>query len=633
MSSLRTLLALSGPCAFPLSTLCCPCPGGKYKVEMSEDSGSTSNCMICGHDFLSHSDLDYEGLVETSSGSRYTVRSSTHPNPFEIVGPLVEPEELSPRICNRFETIQNIYKELKSQRILHVRGTPTSGKTTLGLLLEKFINRYFPEMEVIFLTWPGNLSKKENNMPYRYTIEEYHRIQFPTDPREMSNLVLIIDEAQRSYKHFALWNNLIKYQGQGNESGAYIVLLSSYGSPSQHVHEYDDETWTPPYLSDQQRISMRPLASNNQNVSLYFVRAEFNDVIRRAAPTDSRFPVILSEDSIDELFRLTCGHAGCTSAFLEVIKHSNHSSESRRGGKEITVEILYKIMRDPDFFNSLKSSKGFGRCLPKLQELQNKPAWALVLQHVVAAGHVKRKSVEDDALNFIYKKGWLHAELDKNTDDSIYICPTNIHHMYYAKLLCLSTKRFPTQMFPSLGEFWRAVVQKFSRSALVTHCHSIGAGGLPRPMETQYGDEFYRSAWQLLGNGSFLTSEWGDLEKIKDSTNRINFVVRDVKWGIELMRDGEHPSRHLDRFKPGGQYYDWIANNRLAEWVVLDFRCSMPRISHRREIFHVVFTDEHRDYKIIDGFGHVCDGPIRLLDEAEVKTESKENEDDDFDCD
>src|SRR4051812_28767997 len=77
---------------------------------------------------------------------------------------------------------------------------------------------------------------------------------------------------------------------------------------------------------------------------------------------------------------------------------------------------------------------------------------------------------------------------------------------YYAQL-CLSAESFPTQEFPSLGAFWRQVVKGFSQSALATHSHAIAAGGLPRPMEAQYGDEFYRSAWSLLGKRSFLTSE------------------------------------------------------------------------------------------------------------------------------
>ncbi len=54
-----------------------------------------------------------------------------------------------------------------------------------------------------------------------------------------------------------------------------IVIFSSYGSPSKTPLT----TPTPIRLSSSQRLSIRPLYSNNQNVSLYFTRAESDDVV------------------------------------------------------------------------------------------------------------------------------------------------------------------------------------------------------------------------------------------------------------------------------------------------------------------------------------------------------------------
>jgi hypothetical protein len=91
-------------------------------------------------------------------------------------------------------------------------------------------------------------------------------------------------------------------------------------------------------------------------------------------------------------------------------------------------------------------------------------------------------------------------------------------------------------------------------------------------MEAQFGDEFYRAAYTLLGGQSHLTSEWCG----EEGTGRIDFLVREPQWAIELLRDGDRIGDHMKRFTTGGVYNSWITTGRIKDYVVLDFRTTVP---------------------------------------------------------
>ena len=59
----------------------------------------------------------------------------------------------------------------------------------------------------------------------------------------------------------------------------------------------------------------------------------------------------------------------------------------------------------------------------------------------------------------------------------------------------------------------------------------------------------------------------------------IDFYLGPNKWGVEITRDGNHLSFHFGRFQPGGNYYRWILDGALADWVLLDFRSTPVNIT------------------------------------------------------
>jgi hypothetical protein len=68
--------------------------------------------------------------------------------------------------------------------------------------------------------------------------------------------------------------------------------------------------------------------------------------------------------------------------------HLQYSRETRKNNEEITLDILEKILQDPDFFHDLMHSGGFGRSMPNRQLLRRNPGWCRVLQHAVVLGRV-----------------------------------------------------------------------------------------------------------------------------------------------------------------------------------------------------------------------------------------------------
>ena len=116
------------------------------------------------------------------------------------------------------------------------------------------------------------------------------------------------------------------------------------------------------------------------------------------------------------------------------------------------------------------------------------------------------------------------------------------------------------------------MIREFKSTGLKSNGQRLGSGALPRPMEAQYQDEFYRACYVLLGN-IHLSSEWSGKEK----SGRVDFLVKSQKWAIECVRDGDKLEENISRFQGGGRYRRRIDSGEVEEYILLDFRKSQPR--------------------------------------------------------
>lgn len=184
-------------------------------------------------------------------------------------------------------------------------------------------------------------------------------------------------------------------------------------------------------------------------------------------------------------------------------------------------------------------------------------------------------------------------------------------------MLCENAPKFPKHKFSSVDALCMSAVQRFSRTALNNGEGTLGSGAVPRPLEAVYQDELYRACFSLLGN-IYISSEWSG----KDKNGRVDFLVRQVNWAIECVRDGSRLDEHISRFRKGGRYYQWIENGEITEYIVLDFRRRMPTtqlgiyndtfihlvltltmddLDIDFPLFYIVFNNDYSRYQVYDG--------------------------------
>jgi hypothetical protein len=131
---------------------------------------------------------------------------------------------------------------------------------------------------------------------------------------------------------------------------------------------------------------------------------------------------------------------------------------------------------------------------------------------------------------------------------------------------------FPEKQYPTVQKLCMELIKHFNPLALRSSVQKLGAGVEFLPLEAVFQDELYRSSFLLLGH-IYLSSEWTGRNK----NGRIDFIVQKMKWGIEYIHDGSKLQEHIDRFLTGGRYHPWIVSGQITEFILLDFRQSIPK--------------------------------------------------------
>lgn len=203
--------------------------------------------------------------------------------------------------------------------VVHVRGTPASGKTTLAnLLAQRLKNTH----RVVFIENWGISPLSSTD----YLVSRAHRagyLDVTKDDffgRRHDNLIFIIDEAQVTYVDTLLWYTAIKTR-IGLFSGPSFCLFSSYGSPNTGAPSFNyPVATTPPILRKEQRVSLTiPAGSQMPKISLFYTTSEFKDVIARFCQQPS-VDFTLAEDLQNHLYSFTDGHPGIVHALLTFIQ-------------------------------------------------------------------------------------------------------------------------------------------------------------------------------------------------------------------------------------------------------------------------------------------------------------------------
>lgn len=222
-----------------------------------------------------------------------------------------------PQYCPRTETVHEIATLLNQEKIIHIRGTPASGKSLLANFLYEY---FFSRGQEVYLIdeWPRDRKETALELVLAACLPEGHR-----NIAELiqSDLILILDESQYTYYDSALWYKFLKIAG-GNAkpmNSVKVCLLSSYGSPTTGAPHIDyPESITPPVFSNNQRISLvRSSEPGSPGISLFFTKEEYSDVVKRYCKMAKEY--VISDDLAEYIFMATNGHPGLVMAIMDYI--------------------------------------------------------------------------------------------------------------------------------------------------------------------------------------------------------------------------------------------------------------------------------------------------------------------------
>ena len=104
-----------------------------------------------------------------------------------------------------------------------------------------------------------------------------------------------------------------------------------------------------------------------------------------------------------------------------------------------------------------------------------------------------------------------------------------------------------------------------------------------QPLEASYQDEYYRVSFQLLDN-LYLKPEWARTQQ----TGWVDFAISSERWIIECVQDGDKLNEHIEHFQVTGKYGQWICNQEVQDFILLDFRQSIPR--KQRSMYTLSFS-------------------------------------------
>lgn len=235
--------------------------------------------------------------------------------------PTLDPQDM---ICTRDDTVSVLAKMVDDEKIIHVRGTPASGKSVLSLLLRDHFRR---NGRRVFLlgTWKQCLDDVDGSGHWTRLAKvlgsKYQNVaDFFAD-----KTVIILDEAQGTYRDTTFWDYVVKDIRGGVGYNVKLCLFSSYGSPSAGLPYNPSDHRTPIDFALRQCVSLTPvIAEGLSPIGLFYTRHEFDDVVTKLCRSGPVLKYRIEQDARDYVFNLTNGHPGAVGSIVQYIFNVCH---------------------------------------------------------------------------------------------------------------------------------------------------------------------------------------------------------------------------------------------------------------------------------------------------------------------
>ena len=265
--------------------------------------------------------LNYILLLDHSSDSVHKL--STHepkPSGFSSSDPAVQIANtgLLNTTSPRTRSVETLARLIDEHAIVHVRGTPASGKSTMAkLLFHHYLRNRQPKI-VFVADWKDWLRNDKDTVGF--LVRQCHLLGHNVQRAEFLNetnddLIFILDEAQVTYDDSFFWYSVIKERLSAT-SGPRFCLFTSYGSPSTGSPDYL-KTTTPAILKREQRVSLIvPDNHVKHDLCLFYKHEEYEDAVKRLTDTTD---FTIGEDVESYIFEQTNGHPGISGAMLRYV--------------------------------------------------------------------------------------------------------------------------------------------------------------------------------------------------------------------------------------------------------------------------------------------------------------------------
>ncbi|KAL2819130.1 hypothetical protein BJX63DRAFT_28379 [Aspergillus granulosus] len=564
-----------------------PCPCDRFE-GLSQPGQPDVSCKRCLHPLSQHGSTSLADIQPEMNDKTPLQKRDADLAEDNILAHL----NLAP-MYPRPDTVQKLANLVDQQKVVHVRGTPASGKTTLALLLMKYYASQ-KKNACYFGSWTmlSKISSKTLNPWTLLQLALYRASAGPAD-HIVPGTILLVDEAQLSYKDESFWIGIIKLLQSGLAStDIKFCLFSSYGNPITGVEHVP---YTPATFKPKQRVDFT-IQPEGPQLGIFFTELESYHAIDQISKHGRR-PLIATFDdkAKDYLFSLTNGHPGCLSALVDFIITKNERC-IRHGETIITKDMILESMKieekEKDVWAFIKRTDVY-RSFPNGDNLT--PETRAVLANVLEQGNITHNKV-DDALQTCYQLGWLHKTTQPDRlRTTVYVLPSRLHEKWIEYLIGEEMRPLPSQ-FQSLQELVMTILRGFSTTNLKSAGKVLSSAASNRPVEAQYQDEFYRVFNKVAGRGVPISSEWS-----RTSRGRVDFWIPEKKWAIELLRDHERIGEHIAQFHRGGRYYDWITDSMVGDWIIINCAISMPdKAFPEPRLIHAIFDHKYEGVRLLD---------------------------------
>ncbi|CAG8731944.1 14157_t:CDS:2, partial [Acaulospora colombiana] len=378
-------------------------------------------------------------------------------------------------------TVAAILELLLEYRLVQVRGTPASGKSTLLALLRAHIVQVDKKANVfVYKNWPQNELESDE-----YRVET----RLPEYPGFDDNKqFLLFDEGQQSYWDTRLWK-FFKDEVQRREAPIYAIIFCSYGNEN-----LSDRRILTPVGFDAKVTLERVQIGDSKSYGLLLHEKEFDEVLERQKPK-----LYVASDLRDFIYKFTRGHVGHTLAVVDFLVKKREGF--MLSGHEYDVDSFHQDNPSYDEFNHhLVKHSVIHHGFPYDPE-----PYILAMKELLLHGEIvfNDHSFNQDTLLKLkeaHENGFVELNEDKR-----YTFPSPlIRQVWSWHLLPSPNYQLP---YTDLFSLVKATVAHFRPSQLTGSDRRIGASD-HRPPKAQYQDEYYRCVHEITNGNVRISPEY-----------------------------------------------------------------------------------------------------------------------------